>query len=70
MTKEFFERGKQIAEWADKNTTKDEALKMAIKHLSFYAFMHFSVHHSEDKELLDVIMACQEALEQPKPSLN
>ena len=28
MTKEFFERGKQIAKWADNNMTKDEALKM------------------------------------------
>jgi hypothetical protein len=31
MTKEFFERGKQIAKWADNNMTKDEELKMRIE---------------------------------------
>jgi hypothetical protein len=31
MTKEFFERGKQIAEWADKTMTKDETLKMRVE---------------------------------------
>ena len=31
MTKEFFDRGKWIAKWADNNMTKDEALKMRIE---------------------------------------
>lgn len=54
MTKEFFERGKQIAKWADNNITKDTALKMAIKELS-----QISLGDTP------ALKACKEALEQP-----
>jgi DNA-directed RNA polymerase subunit RPC12/RpoP len=54
MTKEFFDRGKWIAKWADNNMTKDEALKMAIEALE------------DSLTRQDVaINACKEALEQP-----
>ena len=41
MTKEFFERGKQIAKWADNNITKDTALKLAISTLQEARRRHF-----------------------------
>jgi hypothetical protein len=45
--------------------TKDEALKMAIEEMNIYAYMYLCEHQCEDEELLDVINACKEALEQP-----
>ena len=55
MTKEFFERGKRIARWADNNMTKDKALKMAIEAM-----------RSKENYFMDrAIQACKEALEQP-----
>ena len=53
MTKEFFERGKQIAKWADNNMTKDKALQMAINALT------------NCSRFEEAIQACKEALEQP-----
>lgn len=46
-------------------TTKDEALKMAIEQMNVYAHIHLCEHQCQDEELLDVIQACIEALEQP-----
>ena len=66
MTKEFFERGKQIAKWADNNMTKDEALNMAIEVL-------WSVEEY-DKTGINIskkaINACKEALEQPAQGIE
>lgn len=53
MTKEFFERGKQIAKWADKHMTKDEAMQQAIDFLDGSYEAHA------------VRKALQEALTQP-----
>ena len=80
MTKEFFERGKQIAKWADNNMTKDEALKMAIEALEITdeAFTEFSkglvglgipasiLKLDKQSRLIPAIQACKEALETPE----
>jgi hypothetical protein len=50
--------------------TKNEALILALKHLSLYAFIYFETHQSEDEELLSVIMACQEAVDQPEATTH
>ena len=61
MTKEFFERGKQIAKWADANMTKDTSLKRAIKEMTD-AIPHLDIHFDD---YFEAIQACKEALEQP-----
>jgi hypothetical protein len=42
-----------------------EALKMAIEQMGAYSFKHLCDYQCEDKELLEVIKACKEALAQP-----
>jgi hypothetical protein len=55
--KEFFERGKQIAKWADNNMAKDKALKMAIEVLELYD------EKLNSMLVIEAIQACKEALE-------
>ena len=43
--------------------TKDEALKMAIFQMKAYGFKHLCDYQCNDKELLEVIKVCEEALE-------
>jgi hypothetical protein len=81
MTKEFFERGKQIAKWADNNMTKDKALKMAIeamnsaysshgKILPSYPAQDAWLYHGCDAKLFKALQACKEALEQPAQGIE
>ena len=64
MTKEFFERGKQIAEWADNNMTKDEALKDLLEIVEHAIKVNdWKVDGACDPEI--IINRAKEALEQP-----
>ena len=69
VTKEFFERGKQIAKWADANMTKDTALKMVIEAMEDLceAFMLGADWRGVGvyDNTVDALQACKEALEQP-----
>lgn len=66
MTKEFFERGKQIAKWADNNMTKDEALQMAIEAIENLceAFMLGADWRGVEvyDSTVDALKACKKAL--------
>jgi hypothetical protein len=75
MTKEFFERGKQIAKWADNNMNKDKALKMAIEAMNSAYSSHGKIltsnpaqdawlYHGCDAKLFKALQACKEALEE------
>jgi hypothetical protein len=68
MTKEFFDRGKQIAKWADNNMTKNEALKMAIDQLNVCLGLMATKDYSDDfyTNMQNIIENCTKALKQPK----